>query len=296
MSTSSFWWTSADGGKLHALDWAGAQDAVPIIGLPGLNRTGRDFDLLAGWLAGSRRVLGVDLRGRGRSDNDPDPHRYTMPTYLDDLDRLIDAIGAARVILIGGSNGGVLAALYAAKHPDKVAGLVFDDVAHRFDPNAFSVVRDYIRSTPRWPDWDAARAAMVERYANVHPRYTPADWDAFSRRTLREDDGVIRPDFDPRILIPLEAPGQPTNFDMLPVYQASGHIPSLLLHGTLSQFLSRETVDEFAVALPLLDRVEVEGVGHLPDLAEPESIAAIRKLLIRADAFASAATNEREDV
>ena len=64
MEPKSLRWTSADGGRLHALDWAGADDRLPIIGVPGLNRNGSDFAPLASWLAGERRVIGIDLRGR----------------------------------------------------------------------------------------------------------------------------------------------------------------------------------------------------------------------------------------
>ena len=281
----SLWWTSADGGRLHALDWRGENEAVPIIGLPGLNRTGRDFEPLAGWLGGRRRVIGVDLRGRGRSDNDPDAQRYAMPTYVEDVDRLLDHIGAARAILIGGSNGGVVAALYAAQHAGRVAGLVFNDVAHRFQSSAFVKVRDQIRANPRWPDWAAATNAMIDRYRTVHPGYGQREWEALARRALRQEpDGTIMPDFDTRILIPLETPGGPPVFDLMPIYQASAHIPSLLLHGSLSEFLTPETADELAAALPLLERVDVADVGHLPDLAEPECVAAIERLLARVDA------------
>jgi len=287
---TSLWWTSSDGGRLHALDWPGARGMTPIVGLPGLNRTARDHALLAGWIDGDRRIIGVDLRGRGASEIDPDPHRYAMSTYVEDVDRMLDAAGVDRAILIGGSNGGVLAALYAAAHPDRVAGLLFNDVAHLFNPAAFAKVRAYLRDDPRWPDWATAREAMIDRYGNVHPGYDRADWDAFARRTLRQDaDGSIVPDVDPRILIPLERPDDRPAFDLLPVYRASAHIPSLLLHGTLSEFLSDDTADAFAAELPLLERVEVPGVGHLPDLSEPESVAAIRRLLARVDAREAAA-------
>lgn len=280
----SLWWTSADGGRLHALDWAGPADKAPIVGLPGLNRTARDYTPLARWLNGRRRVIGVDLRGRGRSDTDPDPHRYVMATYIEDVDRLLDAIGAPRAILIGGSNGGVLAALYAQRHPDRVAGIVFNDVAHRFAPEAFARVRDRMHGDPRWPDWATATAAQRDAYGSAHPRYAPDEWEAFARRTLREEaDGTIVPDCDPRILVPLEAPGGPPSFDLLPVYQASARIPALLLHGTLSAFLSAGTADELAAAMPRMERVDVADVGHLPDLAEPESVAAIERLLARVE-------------
>jgi pimeloyl-ACP methyl ester carboxylesterase len=282
---ADIWWAAADGGRLHALDWPGPADKMPILGLPGLTRTAFDFAPLAGWIAGRRRVIGVDLRGRGRSEHDPDPMRYAMPVYVEDIDRLLDALALDRVLLAGGSNGGVLAALYAAHRPDRVAGLLFDDVAHRFEEAGFARIRSQLERGVRWDDWQDAAAALETRYGAIHPRYGAADWSAFARRTLREaDDGSIVPGFDERILIPLEAPGGPPNFDLLPIYRASAHIPSLLLRGALSDLLSEAAVVELAEALPLLEYATVPDVGHLPDLAEPESVAAIERWLARVDA------------
>jgi pimeloyl-ACP methyl ester carboxylesterase len=279
------WWTSADGGRLHALDWGGPAGTPPVIGLPGLTRTADDFEPLARWLAGRWRVIGVDLRGRGLSDEDPDPSRYAMATYIDDLDRLLDALELPRAVLFGGSNGGVLAALYAAAHPGRVAGLLFNDVAHRFEAAGFARIRRQLERGARWPDWPAATRAMAERFRAIHPRYTAADWAAFARRTLREGaDGAIGPGFDERILLPLEAPGALPAFDLLPVFRASAGVPSLLLRGALSDLLSEEAAGELAAALPRLQRATVPDVGHLPDLAEPDSVAAIEQLLAAVNA------------
>jgi pimeloyl-ACP methyl ester carboxylesterase len=64
--TDGYWW-SHDGLRLHYRDYAGAADRPPIIGLPGLTRNARDFEKVAGWLAGEWRLICVDLRGRGES-------------------------------------------------------------------------------------------------------------------------------------------------------------------------------------------------------------------------------------
>lgn len=278
----SIWWQSTEGLRLHALDWSGGEGLLPILGLPGLNRTGRDFAPLANWLDGRRRVIGVDLRGRGASDSDPDPMRYTMESYIEDVDRLVDMIGAEKVILFGGSNGGVLAALYAAQHPDRVAGLLFNDVAHRFEEAGFARIRAQMDLGARWPNWAAAEENLAERYAAIHPNYGEADWQAMARRTLREDpDGTVTADFDTGIMAPFAKPGSTASFDLLPVYKASASVPGLLLRGALSDLLSEDTARELTSALPLLERETVANVGHLPDLAEPESIAAIERLLSR---------------
>ena len=70
--------TASDGLELHALDYGSPRalapsPRLPVVCLPGLSRTAEDFTALATVLAKDRRVLALDLRGRGRSGYDRDP-------------------------------------------------------------------------------------------------------------------------------------------------------------------------------------------------------------------------------
>ena len=69
-------WTSGDGLTLLARDYAGAEGParLPAICVHGLTRNSKDFEEAAPWIAAQgRRVLALDVRGRGRSDRDPNP-------------------------------------------------------------------------------------------------------------------------------------------------------------------------------------------------------------------------------
>ena len=64
--------TAQDGLRLHVRAWGPRLAArLPVVCLPGLARTGAYFETLANALAGggngTRLVLALDLRGRGRS-------------------------------------------------------------------------------------------------------------------------------------------------------------------------------------------------------------------------------------
>src|SRR3954471_16508274 len=64
---------SQDGLALFVRDYGDRLSPwLPVVCLPGLSRSGRDFDELARALAGQglrpRRVLAFDYRGRGRSE------------------------------------------------------------------------------------------------------------------------------------------------------------------------------------------------------------------------------------
>ena len=81
-------WTSADGLSLYSRDYAGAAGPakLPVIAIHGLTRNSADFESIAPLIAATgRRVLAVDVRGRGRSDRAPDPMTYQPATYAQDV-------------------------------------------------------------------------------------------------------------------------------------------------------------------------------------------------------------------
>ena len=69
-------------------------------------------------------VYVYDQLGSGRSTRLADPAGYSVERDVADLDAVRRAIGAGRMILVGHSAGGALAAHYVAAHPDRVDRLV----------------------------------------------------------------------------------------------------------------------------------------------------------------------------
>jgi len=76
-----------------------------------------------------------DRRGSGLSDRS----RFgTAEERMDDLRAVMDALDLERAAIIGTADGGALAALFAATHPDRVSSLVLHESA--FVPNAMGSV------------------------------------------------------------------------------------------------------------------------------------------------------------
>jgi pimeloyl-ACP methyl ester carboxylesterase len=72
------------------------------------------------------RTLSYDRAGYGGSD--VDPHARTLERIVEDLTALLDALGeSSPVVLVGHSWGGPILRLFAAQHPERVAGVVFVD-------------------------------------------------------------------------------------------------------------------------------------------------------------------------
>ena len=74
----------------------------------------------------TRRAVGMDLRGHGRSEP-PSDGEYRIEVQAPDVDRVVDALGLERFALVGHSFGAGVALEYAAERPDRVTHLVVAD-------------------------------------------------------------------------------------------------------------------------------------------------------------------------
>ncbi|WP_333838641.1 alpha/beta fold hydrolase [Novosphingobium sp.] len=280
-------WTGADGLDLFARDYAAAAGParLPVVCLHGLTRNSRDFESLAPWVAAQgRRVLALDMRGRGSSARDP-AEQYDVPTYVDDVLRLLDALGLARAIFIGTSMGGLITIELASRDPGRVAGAVINDIGPQLAPRGLERIAGYVGERPPLPDWNAATAAVAALNADVFPRYGAQDWIAMARRLFREEtraDGQthVVADYDPAIARALSRivadPDPWAKWNAL----ASSR-PVLVLRGTATDLLDADVAEAMVAGHPDATLVPVEGVGHAPMMDEPDALNAIAAFLKR---------------
>lgn len=276
-----YWWSN-DGLRLHYRDYPGDAARPPILCLPGLTRNARDFAHVAERLAGDWRVICVDLRGRGESAYAKNPMSYTPLIYLQDIEALIAELRTDRFVLFGTSLGGILSMLIAASGRERIAGTLLNDVGPVLEPAGLAHIRTYVGKPAAFPTWLHAARALKETNSSVFPHYDLEAWLRMARRVCRlNQQGRIIFDYDMKVAEPFRVPGGEAGFDMWPALDALGGAPLTLLRGELSILLSAAGAEAMAQRLPALDLVTVAGVGHAPVLDEPESIAAIDRLLAR---------------
>ncbi len=277
------WWT-VDGLRLHARDYAGGEgDArVPVICLHGLTRNAADFEDLAPWIAArGRRVLAVDVRGRGRSAWDPDPFRYHPGTYAQDVVALMQAAGISRAVFIGTSMGGIIAMVLASVRPDLIEAAVLNDVGVRVAPDGLARISRYLGRTEPVGDWAEAAAYAKATNGEAFAHFTEADWLTFAHRLFEPaPGGGLRLAYDPQIAAPITAAAGAPAPDLTGFFLGlSVGRRVLLVHGQRSDILDRATVNEMRLLAPGMDYAEIPDVGHAPTLAEPHALQAIGRLL-----------------
>jgi pimeloyl-ACP methyl ester carboxylesterase len=279
-------WRAADGLALAARDYPGAKGEarLAVVCLHGLTRNSADFEAVAPWIAASgRRVLAPDVRGRGRSAWASDPTSYQPAVYVADLLALLDALGIARVLLVGTSMGGLIAMTLAALAPERLAGVVLNDVGPELAPAGLARIVAYTGKSPEVADWDAAAAYVRKLNSVVFPDYGDADWRAAARRAFVEEGGRLRLHYDPAIAPPAPQPGA-ARPDLWPLFDqlVAGGRPLLLIRGATSDLLAAETAAAMRARAPAMTFAEVPRVGHAPMLTEPEAQAAIAAFLAKA--------------
>jgi pimeloyl-ACP methyl ester carboxylesterase len=114
-----------DGVRIHVLD-NGRVDAAepPVLVVPGMGEYAQEYTWLLDAL-GERRVVIVDVRGRGRSDV-PDTG-YRWEDHIGDLRAVVEASGLERPIVVAFSRGSSYALGYALRFPAELRGLVVGD-------------------------------------------------------------------------------------------------------------------------------------------------------------------------
>jgi len=282
--------TSPDGLSLYARDHAptAGPAKLPVIAIHGLTRNSADFGGIAPELArAGRRVLALDVRGRGLSDRAPDPMTYQPAIYAKDVLALMEQAGIARAVFLGTSMGGLITLALAGAKPRAIAAAILNDIGPELGEPALKAIVDYVSAPqPVFQTWVEARDCVAAFQTPNFPHYGPADWDAFARRIFTQrPDGTVVPDYDPEIAAPVRAAvGLKALLPPLwPQFRRlTKQAPTLLIRGGNSLLLGPEHVAKMRKRAPNMAYAEAPGVGHAPMLDEPEARAAIFEFLAEA--------------
>jgi pimeloyl-ACP methyl ester carboxylesterase len=193
------------------------------------------------------RVVLFDKRGTGLSDRVAYlPHRDER---MDDLRAVMDAVGIERANLFGISEGGSLATLFAASHPERTQSLVLYGSFARF--------RHWI---PTDHAWDALMKYMDEAWGSGKslPAFAPSKandpaiqqwWGKFERLGASPSAAIALMRMNREI-------------DISGILH-SINVPTLVVHCTGDTLVSVEGGRELAEGIPGARLVEIPGADHL---------------------------------
>lgn len=220
-------------------------------------------------LAEFSRLILFDKRGMGMSDRVPGA--TTLEERMDDIRAIMDAVGSERAAVMGESEGGPLALLFAAAHPERTAALVLQgaEVREKTDddwPWGESTAEEFEEAMRRLPErwgqgigidfiapsvagqsWARAWRGRVQLHSN-----TPAAAEAFMRMAF---------DIDVRHVVP------------------AINVPTLIVHAVDDQVCHVENARFLARTIPDARYVELPGSDHVPWFEPEPTLAEIREFL-----------------
>jgi pimeloyl-ACP methyl ester carboxylesterase len=110
-----------DDGEIHVcLD--GPRAAPALLLVHGTAVSARSWEPMVPLLAGSHRVIRIDLPGCGRSAR-PDGASYAVPDQARRVGAALDRLGVGQAVVVGHSSGGTVATALTEQRPELVAAV-----------------------------------------------------------------------------------------------------------------------------------------------------------------------------
>ena len=267
----------------HRWVYAHADDAPPgaptVVMLHGFTGSKENWYPVAERLRGRYRLLVPDLPGWGESERQPDAD-YGYAAQAERVAQFIDQVARkpsgkrGEVVLLGHSMGGGIAALVAARYPQRVdrvgllnaSGVLFKDNQFGLDvlagSNPFGVsdagtLKRYIdilfhrEAAKPWIPWPASSGLIAFRRGEAQ----------FEQQVLE------RIGRGPERFAPGEAAARIAQ-------------PALLLWGRQDQVIDPSAIDLFAEQMPQATKVLLDDAGHMALVEQPDAAAAAVTVLI----------------
>ena len=194
------------------------------------------------------RIVLFDKRGTGMSDRVE--KMPGMDQRVDDVRAVMDALKIKRAVIMGASEGGSLAAYFAATQPQRCKALILYGAFAHFaawipDDEAFRKLIAYIDSS-----WGSGRSLPSFAPSMVGNAAFEKWWGRFERLGATPADAISLMRTNSKIDIT----------DVLPTI----HVPTLVIHRTGDVAVKVEGGRLIAARIPGARLVELAGTDHLP--------------------------------
>jgi proline iminopeptidase len=256
---------------------SGRDTVVVIHGGPGFTMDYFAADL--GPLAERHALLFYDQRGTGRSSLVSDSAALDGQRFAEDLEAIRRHFGMERLTLLGHSWGAGVAALYAARHPERIGRLLVvgpiparrAELMEAF--RALDAGRDSV-TRRRMQEWRQLRLANPGDAAACRTYYvlwfTPFFGDPAAAGRSKGDFCAGTPESRRNKMASVDrfTAASLGDWDWLPSLRAVT-APALVIHGTVDP-LHVPSARRWAAALPNGRLLLLQGIGHFPYLEVPE--------------------------
>jgi pimeloyl-ACP methyl ester carboxylesterase/class 3 adenylate cyclase len=218
-------------------------------------------------LAAFSRLILFDKRGMGLSER---VEAGTMEDRMDDVRAVLDAVGSTRAVVMGVSEGGLMAELFAASHPDRTEALILVGAETRKENDAEwqwgdGTREEFDRRLADWSAWGDGRtiwalAPSLDGDERMRAWWGRLQLQAGNPRTIQAH---IRVAFgtDTRPILP------------------TIKVPTLVIHRTDDLGVDVHQGRYIAEHIPGAKYVELPGADHLPWVGGDDILGEIEEFL-----------------
>ncbi|WP_405649886.1 alpha/beta fold hydrolase [Streptomyces sp. NBC_00019] len=254
-------------------------EGPPLVCLPGGPMQASAYLGDLGGLGAHRTLIRLDLRGTGDSATPEHPASYRCDRQVDDVEALREELGLDHLDVLAHSAGANLAALYTARHPDRVARLAL--ITPSVYAVGIAVTAEDRLSTARLrqdEEWFATAYAALESLNAGRP--APDAWQAIApfwfARWDEEAKAVRAAEDEQRNDEAAAAYGSEGAFDPEATRAAlagfAGRV--LVLAGEVDVAGPRRAMAEYAGLFPEAESVVQERAAHFPWLDDARRFVA----------------------
>ena len=241
---------------------SGDRDIVFIPGFVSNIELNWEFEPMAAFFSGLARLgrlVLFDKRGTGLSDRVPVTDILPLEQRMDDVRAVMDAAGSERATLVGISEGGPLAVLFAATYPDRVERLVLcNSYVSRFRddiPQLAAAARD---------SWGSGAA-----FAALAPSWRSKEAKRFLARYERHS---ATPDAAGHLIALCH------DIDVSSVL-SSVHVPTRVIHHRHDEMIPLRNGEALADGLPDAELVVLDGRDHFVFVDHDAVLGAVESFL-----------------
>lgn len=210
-------------------------------------------------------TIGYDVRGHGRTGGSVED-QYSIDLFAADLDALVTALDLDTPVICGLSMGGCIAQVYAANHPERIAGLVLADT---FSPRIldwrerlqFFVLKATIPPV-RLVGYERVERVMVWLQERIQGTGVSGDYEKIER--LRDEAPKMATEEFAKVIHAL------TNFHETELDLATISVPTLVLYGEHDAGFIRRHAPKLGDGIPNATVRTVPEAGHASNLDNPE--------------------------
>lgn len=203
---------------------------------------------------------------------------YSIAQEAEDAIALLDHLGLEEVTILGTSRGGLIAMLLAHTSPERLSGIILNDIGPEVTSVGIERIMDYVGKEPTAPDLDTVAEALAAVNADAFPGVPLDRWRVQAEMMFVEKPGGglgLRYDARLRDALVGQA-GAGAAPDLWVLFDAAAKLPLTAIRGANSDLLSEETFARMQERAPEMRAWTVPDRGHVPFLDEAEALEAIR--------------------